>query len=227
MGSKTFRNDLYTAYKGNRNEPPDALIPQFDKLWELVAAMDIPCVGVPGYEADDLIGTMAKQFGAPDTKVVILTGDGDSLQLVDEHTQVSLMKRGFGNYELVHTSNLEEIKGLPRADQIIDLKALMGDASDNIPGCPGVGEKTALKLLQQFDTLDNVYAQIDTVAGKLQQRLIENRDLVYLSRDLATIRTDVAHDTSFDACHYQLDAEKVRAKFLELEFNSLLASLKI
>lgn len=227
MGSKTFRNDLYTAYKGNRNEPPDALIPQFDKLWELVASMDIPCVGVPGYEADDLIGTMAKQFGAPDTKVVILTGDGDSLQLVNEHTQVSLMKRGFGNYELVHTNNLEEIKGLPRAEQIIDLKALMGDASDNIPGCPGVGEKTALKLLQQFDTLDNLYAQIDTVSGKLQQRLIDNRDLVYLSRDLATIRVDVEHDTSFDACHYALDAEKVRAKFLELEFNSLLTSLKI
>lgn len=227
MGATTFRNELYTSYKGNRQAPPEALIPQFDKLWELVDAFDIPCIGVPGFEADDLIGTLSKQFGSHSSEITILTGDGDSLQLIDDNTRVSLMKRGFGNYELVHKDNLTELRGLNRPEQIIDLKALMGDASDNIPGCPGVGEKTALKLLQQYDSLDNVFASIDEINGKLQQRLVENKELIYLSRDLATIRTDVAHDCTLEACHFRINAEKVKEKFTELEFTSLLKSIPV
>jgi 5'-3' exonuclease len=137
------------------------------------------------------------------------------------------MKRGFGNYELVHKDNLAELRGLSRPDQIIDLKALMGDASDNIPGCPGVGEKTALKLLQQYDSLDNVFASIDEINGKLQQRLVDNKELIYLSRDLATIRTDVEHDCTLEACHFRIDSEKVKIKFTELEFTSLLKSIPV
>jgi 5'-3' exonuclease len=227
MGSKTFRNELFTNYKGNRNEPPEALVPQFDKLWDLVASFDIPCIGVEGFEADDVIGTLAKQFGSERVKVTILTGDGDTLQLVDDYVQVSLMKRGFGNYEVVHTGNLQELRGIVRPDQIIDLKALMGDASDNIPGCPNVGEKTALKLLTEFDSLDNLFDSIEQVNGKLKQRLLENKELIYLSRDLATIRTDVAHSCTFEDCHYAVDAEKVKAKFEELEFMSLLRAIKM
>lgn len=227
MGAKTFRNEMFENYKANRNEPPEALVPQFDKLWELVESFSIPCVGVTGYEADDLIGTMAKQFGSEQVKVTILTGDGDTLQLIDAYTQVSLMKRGFGNYELVHKHNLEELRGIVRADQIIDLKALMGDASDNIPGCPNVGEKTALKLIQQFDSLDKLFEQIDEVNGKLKQRLLDNKELIYLSRDLATIKTDVEHACTLEDCAYAIDAEKVKAKFQELEFMSLLSAIKM
>lgn len=227
MGSKTFRNDIYPEYKSNREAPPAELKPQFDELWKLVEAFNIPCIGIEGYEADDLIGSMAKHYSTEGIKVNILTGDGDTLQLIDEHTVVTLMKKGFGNYEEVNLCNLELIKGIGEPSQIIELKALMGDAADNIPGCPGVGEKTATKLIAQYGTIDRLYENIADVKGKLKERLIDNKQQVYLSHELATIVTDVPFECSLDDCVYRIEREKLLAKFEELEFNKLIQDLHL
>jgi 5'-3' exonuclease len=224
MGKETFRNQMYPLYKANRDAPPEELIPQFDKLWELVEAFDIPCVGKVGYEADDMIGSMAKYYSAEGIKVNILTGDGDTLQLINEFTEVSLMKKGFGNYETVNLANLYEIKGIHHPYQIIEMKALMGDTADNIPGCPGVGPKTAVKLINEYETVDCLYDNIDQLKGKLKERLVENKEQVYLSRDLAAIHTDVEFDCPLDSCLYQWNREKLLSKLEELEFKTLVRS---
>lgn len=225
MGKPTFRSEMYADYKGNRDEPPEELIPQFDKLWELVEAFDIPCVGKEGYEADDIIGSLSGKFSGEGVRVSILTGDGDTLQLINEHTRVILMKKGFGNYQVVNRDNLAEIKGVNEPGQIIDLKALMGDAADNIPGCPNVGPKTALKLIREYESVDGIYARIGELKGKLKERLEEYKDQVYLSRDLATIRTDVELDCTLEACRIGWRRDRLVPKLEELEFKSLARAL--
>jgi 5'-3' exonuclease len=222
MGKETFRNKLYPAYKAHRDEPPLELVPQFDKLWELVGAFDIPCIGKEGYEADDMIGTMSKRFAAEGLDVSILTGDGDTLQLLEEKIRVILFKKGFGNYEVVTPDHLADLRGVRHPYQIIEMKGLMGDASDNIPGCPNVGPKTAIKLLEEHDTIDGIYERIDQVKGKLRERLLDYRDQIYLSRDLATIRTDVDIDCGLEQCEYRFNREKLLAKLEELEFKTLI-----
>jgi 5'-3' exonuclease len=222
MGKETFRNEMYPLYKANRDSPPEELIPQFDKLWELVDAFDIPCVGKVGYEADDMIGSMAKHYSAEGVKVNILTGDGDTLQLINENTEVTLMKKGFGNYETVNLSNLQEVKGIEHPYQIIEMKALMGDAADNIPGCPGVGPKTAVKLINEYGNVERLYENIGEIKGKLKERLVENKEQVYLSRDLATIHTDIEFDCPLDTCIYKWDRQKLLAKLEEFEFKNLI-----
>lgn len=151
MGSKTFRNDLYPAYKGNRGEPPEELVPQFDLVKEVVSSFDITNIGLEGYEADDCIGTLAEMYRNEAT-VQILTGDHDSLQLVKDNVHSIIMKKGMSNYEVYTPEKLEHEKGLT-ASQFIDLKGLMGDTSDNYPGVKGIGEKTAIKLLQQYGSI--------------------------------------------------------------------------
>lgn len=224
MGKETFRNEMYPHYKANRDAPPEELVPQFDMLWELVDAFDIPRVGKIGYEADDMIGSMAKHYSAEGVKVNILTGDGDTLQLINENTQVSLMKKGFGNYEVVTLDNLQELKEIAYPYQIIEMKALMGDAADNIPGCPSVGPKTAIKLIKEYGTVDSIYEHIHEIKGKLKERLVENKEQVYMSRDLATIRTDIDFDCSLEQCEYKWNREKLLAKLEELEFKNLIRS---
>lgn len=222
MGKETFRNEMYPLYKANRDSPPEELIPQFDKLWELVDAFDIPCVGKVGYEADDMIGSMAKHYSAEGVKVNILTGDGDILQLINENTEVSLMKKGFGNYETINLVNFQEMRGIEHPHQIIEMKALMGDTADNIPGCPGVGPKTAIKLINEYGNIERLYENIGDLKGKLKERLIENKDQVYLSRDLATIHTDIDFDCPLDTCIYKWDRQKLLAKLEEFEFKTLI-----
>lgn len=222
MGAQTFRNTLYPAYKAQRDKPPEELIPQFDLLWELVESYNMPCIGVPGYEADDVIGSIAARHSQQQHHVNILTGDGDALQLINSHTEVTLMKKGFGNYLTVNMHNFQAEKGIAQPQQIIEMKALMGDASDNIPGCPKVGPKTALKLIQEFGTVDNVFANLTQINGKLRDRLDEHRELIMLSRDLATIRTDVPYECSLQQSAYRLNADAVREKFRELEFGERL-----
>lgn len=221
MGKHTFRNDLYPEYKANRHDPPVELVPQFDLIREVIGSFDIPQIGVAGYEADDIMGTLASQYSKKGMHVLLLTGDGDTLQLINQATSVVMMKKGFANYEVVHSGNLYEIKGVHQPEQIIDLKALMGDPSDNIPGCPGVGLKTAQRLLSEFESLDRIFAEIGQISGKLKEKLQENKELIYLSKDLATIRTDVQIDCTLDHCRLVYDSQKVREKFDELEFHSL------
>ncbi len=225
MGKETFRNELYPHYKANRDEPPAELIPQFDQLWELVDAFDIPCIGKAGYEADDVIGTLAKRYSGQGIKVNILTGDGDSLQLIDANTQVIMLKKGFGNYEAVHLGNLFDVKGVQHPYQIVELKALMGDASDNIPGCPNVGPKTALKLIGEFETVDRLFAEIDRVKGKLKERLLAHKEQIYLSRELAAIRTDLELDCPLERCEYRINRHKLIDKLEELEFRTIVRAI--
>ncbi|MBP1930643.1 5'-3' exonuclease [Ammoniphilus resinae] len=221
MGKETFRNGLYPAYKANRGEPPMELVPQFDVLQELIAAFDIPVIGVPGYEADDVIGTLAKKYASDDVHVYILTGDGDTLQLLDRYISVIMMKKGFGNYQTIKLEDLPTVKGVESPEQIIELKGLMGDSSDNIPGCPSVGPKTALKLLGSHKTIDGVYDNINEVAGKLKQTLLEYKHQVYLSRQLATINLSVPVECNLEECKYQFNVQKIHSMFDKLEFQSL------
>src|SRR5881227_2717463 len=162
MGSKTFRSELYDGYKANRSEAPVELIPQFDLVKEVVGAFDIPNIGKVGFEADDCIGTIANQAKVA-ANVSILTGDQDILQLLDESISVILLKKGYGNY-LVHTpKTFFEDKGI-KPQQMVDLKALMGDPSDNYPGVKGIGEKTALKLLQEYEHVEGIISNLDKLS---------------------------------------------------------------
>jgi len=225
MGKSTFRNELYPHYKANRADPPEELVPQFNLLWELVDAFNVPCIGKNGFEADDVIGSLACRYADAGVRVSILTGDGDSLQLINDYTSVILLKKGFGNYERVTGANLYELKGVRHPYHIIELKGLMGDPSDNIPGCPHIGPKTAIKLIEEYDTIDRIYERIDTVKGKLKDRLVENRELIYLSRELATIRTNVDIDCPLDDCLFRFDRDKLLSKLEELEFRSLIRAI--
>lgn len=190
-GKETFRTELYPDYKGNRPNAPDDLRPQFALIREVLEALGIKVIEEEGYEGDDIIGSLSKSLGNADTDVYIITGDRDSLQLVDEYSRVLLTKKGISDMLTVTPDTMKEIYGYG-PELVIEMKSLMGDSSDNIPGVPGVGEKTALKLLNQFGSLEGVYDNLEAVSGKkLKERLTENKDLAFLSRELATIKTDM------------------------------------
>ena len=164
---RTFRNEIYADYKMQRKPSPVELIEQFPLIKEMLDAMKIKYIEVPGIEADDIIGTVSKKCLG---KKIILSGDRDLLQLIDEDTTVWLTKKGVSEVDKVDEERLNELFGL-KPFQIIDLKALMGDTSDNIPGVKGIGEKTALSLLEKYQTVDNVYQNIDAITGKLKEKL--------------------------------------------------------
>lgn len=219
MKAKTFRHGLYEGYKASRKGMPDELASQLPLLKELLKAMGIAILEEEGFEADDIIGTLSKRF--PE-QTVIITGDRDALQLVDDSTSVFLTKRGLSEIQAVDKYNIIELFGLtPR--QIVDFKALCGDASDEIPGVKGVGEKTALSLLQKYGDLDSIYNNIDEIPGKLKEKLLEGRESAYLSRELATIRTDCSccHDIESYTYIYPFPDE-VRQHFQKLGFKTLL-----
>ncbi|MFD2613690.1 5'-3' exonuclease [Paenibacillus gansuensis] len=221
MGGKTFRNDLYPNYKANRGEPPLELLPQFDKLWEMVEAFGIPCVGRPGYEADDVMGSLARKYSSQGMKVSILTGDGDTLQLIDENTQIILFKKGLGNYEVVHHENLLELRGVSRPGQIIDIKALMGDPSDNYPGVKGIGAKTALKLIQEHDSIDGVLANLELLPKGVRAKIEAEMEMLNLSRQLARIQVDMELDCVLNDCRMFADRQRALDILEEFEFRSL------
>ena len=182
----TFRTDMYADYKGQRSATPSELSPQFETCKQMLEAMGIIWEEVAGYEADDIIGTLARH-GSAENDILILTGDRDSYQLIDEHISVIMTRKGISVTELWDKAALREHYNLEPA-QMIDLKALMGDSTDNIPGIPGIGEKTALKLLWEYHDLDNVLAHAAEVSGKaLRAKLEGGRDIALLSRRLATI----------------------------------------
>ncbi|MEO2076461.1 MAG: 5'-3' exonuclease [Bacillus sp. (in: firmicutes)] len=219
MGSKTFRTELFPEYKGNRGEAPIELIPQFDLVKEVVAAFDIPNIGLEGFEADDCIGTVArhaKEFA----HVSILTGDQDILQLLDDSISVILMKKGYGNY-LVHTpQTFFEDKGIT-PKQMIDLKALMGDPSDNYPGVKGIGEKTALKLLQEYHHIEGIISNLNRLSKSNKTKIEQDLEMLHLSRMLAEIKCDVPVTYNFEETGLQIEKEKALNKLLEVELRGL------
>lgn len=222
---KTFRHSIYKEYKGTRKPMPEDLIPQVPMLKEALREMGITILEMEGYEADDILGAMSKVATDNGLKSVLLTGDKDSFQLVDENCSVMLTRKGVSETVIVDQNKLHEMYELTPS-QIVDLKGFMGDSSDNIPGVPGVGEKTALKLLHQYGNMDGVYEHIEEVKGKLKEKLSVNKDIAYLSRELATIQSNIelginVEDVSFSG----LDEETTKPVFEGLGFNSLVKRL--
>ncbi|SFM37309.1 5'-3' exonuclease [Gracilibacillus orientalis] len=219
MGRKTFRNELYEGYKSNRDAPPEELIPQFDLAKDMVTAFQVPNVGVTGYEADDCIGTLAKQLHN-DHQVTVITGDQDLLQLVDNNINIAIMKKGQGNYDVFTEDNFYEKKALT-PKQIIDLKGLMGDSSDNYPGIKGVGEKTALKLLMQYETIDNLLTDKENLTKGLQKKLDQYAEDLAISRKLAAIYTEVPLAFSVETAVWNKDLTNIQTYLIdELEFQN-------
>ena len=216
---KTFRNEMYSEYKGTRKGMPEELAAQMPALKDLLKKMNIKIIEQVGIEADDIIGTMARKFD--DVHSIIVTGDRDSLQLIDNKTEVWLTKHGISQILELNERQLYEEFGL-KPSQIVDLKSLMGDASDNIPGVKGIGEKTAMSLLQTYGTMKNVYQHINEISGKTQEKLIEGQNMADLSYKLATILTDCNIKCELEDCEYDFPFNnEVKQKFNEYEFRSL------
>jgi 5'-3' exonuclease len=220
MGARTFRTELYDQYKANRADAPEELIPQFDLVKEVVDSFGVTNIGLAGYEADDCIGTLAKRYGQ-EIQVQILTGDHDALQLVDEQIEVIIMKKGMSNYVVYTPTVLMEEKGITPA-QLIDLKGLMGDSSDNYPGVKGVGEKTALKLLQEYHHIEGILENLSALSASLRKKIESDIDMLHLSRDLARIRCDVPVECILDDCKWNMNKERVLGQFEVLEFKGLM-----
>lgn len=222
---KTFRHEKYTEYKATRKAAPDELYAQFGRVREMATILNIPIYEEAGFEADDLIGTISKTIGHNIEKVIV-TGDMDTLQLVDESTAVYAMSRGINESVLYDEQAVRSRYGL-EPNQIIDYKGLRGDPSDNIPGVRGIGEKTAVELLQEFETIESLYKNLDKVAKERTRLLLtENKDNAFLSKDLATIKIDVPIKLDLEHARFGgFDREAVARLFTELEFKSLLNRL--
>ena len=221
----TFRDDLFADYKGTREKMPDELSVQIERIKEVVGALNIPILELEGYEADDVLGTVAAQMH-DQVPVHIITGDRDLLQLVDDNTRVELPARRSGaGSEVYNAAGVVEYLGV-RPDQVVDYKALVGDVSDNIPGVKGIGEKTAIKLLAEYGTLANIYEHLDEIKGALHKKLADGRASAELSYKLAQIVTDAPITVDLKDCLTQdFDAATVLAIFRELEFRSMAKSL--
>lgn len=222
-GKTTFRHQTYKEYKGGRQKTPPELSEQFPVLKELLDSFDIKHYQLDQYEADDIIGTLSKQADTDDWKVTVISGDKDLLQLVSDQVTVSVTKKGISDIEKYTPDYLME-KMQVTPEQITDLKGLMGDSSDNIPGVPGVGEKTATKLLKQFHTLEEVYENLDEVSGKkLKENLGTYRDDAFMSKELATINRDSPVTVGLDDLVYEgYTPSSVRHLFMDLGFQSLI-----
>ncbi len=221
----TFRHEAYEAYKAQREETPEDIRRAVPIIKRLLQAMNIPAIEVDGFEADDVIGTLAKQAEQQDFVVFMATPDKDYGQLVTDRIFM-YRPRHTGGFEQLGPKEVCEKYGLHNQSQVIDLLGLMGDASDNIPGCKGVGEKTAVQLLQQFGSIDNMLANTDQLRGALQQKVQTQAEQIRFSRFLATIRTDVPiRLESLDLAKKDADIEALTRLYQELEFTSLLKKL--
>ncbi|WP_375142934.1 DNA polymerase [Paenibacillus sp. D2_2] len=224
-GKETFRHEGYQEYKGGREKTPPELSEQFPIMRELLESFGISWFELSGYEADDIIGTISKQAEEAGHNVLVVTGDKDMLQLVSDRVKVALTRKGITEVEPYGTQEIEEKYGL-RPEQIIDLKGLMGDASDNIPGVPGIGEKTALKLLHQFGSVEEVLARTDELKGKMKENLVSHAEDARMSKRLATIFREVPVERSWDDMAFSGVLEEPAAQMLrKLEFKSLLERL--
>ena len=220
---KTFRHTKYNDYKAGRSEVPEELKLQFPKAKEVLDSMGIMHFEIDNYEADDIIGTLSKRVDNEDEFVAtIISSDKDLLQLISDEVVVKLLKSS--DYIMMDKEEFKKTYGTEPI-RMIDLKALMGDSSDNIPGVKGIGEKTAIKLLSEFNSLDGVYANIDKIKGKTKEKLLDDKENAYMSYDLATIYRDVPLEFDLEDCKYNGYKDKFKEDLEELEFYSLLKKI--
>ncbi|MBI4488925.1 MAG: hypothetical protein HY694_07550 [Deltaproteobacteria bacterium] len=227
-GRETFRNQIFQDYKGNRPEAPADLIPQFPYIRKVLEAMNVAVLELEGFEADDLIATLAKYFSSHGTEVVVVSGDKDLMQLVGEKVKLldTAKERWIGIEEVKKKFGVEP-------EKVVEVMGLMGDSIDNIPGVKGIGEKTAIALIQRYQSLENLFDHLDELektglkgAGRIRRALMEGKDKAFLSRDLATVRSDVPIHMELEQLHFKgSHKEKLRELFTELEFTLLLKGL--
>ncbi len=223
---KTFRNDIFPEYKATRAKMPDDLRNQIERIRQIIDAFDIPRLEKEGAEADDVLGTIARQAVEKGLGVKIITGDRDLLQLVSDRVIVNLPGRSMADAKDYTENEVIDKMGVP-PNKVIELKGLMGDPSDNIPGVPGVGEKTALALLSDYKSIEEIYEHLDDIPQKFRKKLENGKELAFLSKDLATIRTDV--DIVLDlekSSNSHLEFKAVEKIFQELEFRTLIGRLR-
>ena len=219
----TFRHEMYEQYKAQREETPEDIRASVPIIKEILRAYRIPVLEVAGYEADDVIGTLAHQADLQGIKTYMMTPDKDYGQLVTENALIYRPKFGDKEFEVMGIERVKEKFGIERPEQVIDLLGLMGDSSDNIPGCPGVGEKTAQKLIAEYGDIPTLLARRDELKGALKKKVEENVELIELSRFLATIKTDAPITLDLEALkREEPDEAQIQALFEELEFRTLL-----
>ncbi len=219
---KSFRFQMYPEYKANRQKMPDDLRSQIEEIKQMVAALGITRIEEADYEADDVLGTIAKRYASKDVEVMLVTGDKDAYQLVGGNVRIYANKKGISEYEVYGPKEVEAMLGV-RPDQVIDYMALTGDASDNVPGVKGIGEKTAQKLIATYGSLDGLYARIDEVTGKQKETLLREKEMAFLSRDLVTVRTDLPIKHDIDEFAYRgIDPGTAAPYFRKLEMSSII-----
>ena len=224
-GRVTFRNEMFADYKGNRPEAPADLIPQFPYFRKVLDALNLPLLELPGYEADDIIATLCERLANQGCELVVVSSDKDLMQLATNGIKLldSAKDRWIGKDEVREKFGVSP-------EQVIEVMGLMGDAVDNIPGVKGIGEKTAGALIQQFQTLENLFEHLDDVeqmkmrgAKRIRQILEDGKDKAFLSRDLATVKRDVPIDIALPELQFTgFNLEKIRTLFTELEFTNLI-----
>ncbi|MCX7778826.1 MAG: hypothetical protein N2259_01105 [Patescibacteria group bacterium] len=219
----TFRHQDFQEYKAKRVKQPEEFYAQIPRLKELLESFKIKFLEIPGYEADDLIASLKLKIQKAKLRMIIISSDFDLLQLVDEKTTVCLLKKGVSEMTLYNEKTIQEKFGLT-PQQLIDYKALRGDPSDNIPGVKGIGEKTALALIQKFGSLENLYQNLEKIdSEKIKNLLIKNKEQAFLAKKLVTIKRDLKIDLSLEDLKLkEPDKEKVKKIFQNLEFKSLL-----
>ncbi|SDA37122.1 DNA polymerase I [Dialister histaminiformans] len=218
---ETFRTKMYSEYKATRKPAPDELVPQFALIKEVLRVMGVAVYEPEGYEGDDVLGTLSRRY-EDSLPVYIVTGDRDALQLSDEHVTVLLTRKGISQMDaMTPEAVMEKYQITP--SQVIDMKALMGDASDNIPGVRGVGEKTALKLITRYKTLDGIYDHLDEIKGALHKKLEADKEAAYLSYDLATIRRDIPLESTLDEMKLPVHLDEMNALFRRLGMDTMVS----
>ena len=226
MKGGTFRHDVYSEYKAGRLRTPPELLSQIPVMHEVLEAMNIAVLEVPQYEADDIIGTVSSKAEQEGLDTLVISGDKDELQLVGEHVTVLINRRGMSEFDLYDTGKMMERYGLT-PEQFIDLKGLMGDSSDNIPGVPGIGEKKGIALLKEYGTLENVLEHSGEIRGKMGENIRDNMETARMSKWLATINREAPVDFTWEDLEYTgPDMQKLVALYTELEFNSFLKKLQ-
>ena len=224
---KTFRSELLEEYKGTRKETPSELICQFSMVREYLEAHDIPYIELEGFEGDDVIGTISKKASQNHMSVGIYTNDKDMMQLIDENIVQYKKPQKSNDYEIITLDSFYDKYQL-QPDQMRDLLGLMGDSADNIPGIPGIGEKTALKLLYQYGTVENIKEHMNEIKGKMGEKVRNNIDLGLLSKKIATIVTDAPIELNLDAWKYNgYDYDKLASFYRRYDMNSLLKRMSV